>query len=208
MRETRIILDHIGKYFGDRPLFTNLCAEISGGQCVAITGHNGSGKSTLLKIVAGLLRPSAGQVRFFGPDPNRQLTASERLACTGMAAPDMAMYTALTGVENILFWAKVRGSGCTPAQARECCRRVGLYQAADQQVQSYSTGMRQRLKLAVLVALRPSVWLLDEPSSNLDAQGRAMVGELIVKAVDGGAAVLIATNEAEESGYACAQIAL
>ncbi|HWR44738.1 ABC transporter ATP-binding protein [Sporomusa sp.] len=204
MRDIKIVLDNVGKRFGDKVLFENISAGFNAGQCLAVTGKNGSGKSTLLKIVAGLVRPSAGQVRFGG----KELSVSERLACTGLVSPDMAMYVALTGVENILFWTKVSGVACAAADAAAFCCQAGLGSAGGDLVQTYSTGMRQRLKLAVLTAISPPVWLLDEPSSNLDAGGKAFVRELIETAIRKKVAVLLATNELEEAGYASGKIEL
>lgn len=208
MRQTmEIYLENIGKRFGGRILFENINVRFRAGQCLAVTGRNGSGKSTLLKIVAGLLRPSAGQVRFLDTQ-GAVLSKEQQLACIGMVAPDMAMYTALTGIENILFWTKVRGVSCTPAEAEVFCQEAGLGRAGLAPVQTYSTGMRQRLKLAVGKSLEPCVWLLDEPSSNLDTDGKAYVQELMAEALRNQAVILLATNEPEEARYATDKIEL
>ena len=209
MEEIQIVVENVGKHFGGRWLFEHISAGISAGQCLAITGHNGSGKSTLLKIVAGLIRPSQGRVQFFCNSSGRELDLNERLGCIGLVAPDMTMYTALTGIENILFWTKVRGIVCSPDEATAFCQQTGLARSvARQQVQTYSTGMRQRLKLAVLIAINPAVWLLDEPSTNLDKDGKALVGEMVTAAVRRKAVVLLATNEPEEAGYASTTVEL
>ncbi|WP_371372322.1 ATP-binding cassette domain-containing protein [Sporomusa aerivorans] len=203
----RIFLKNISKSFGGRLLFSNITAGCEPGQCLAITGHNGSGKSTLLKIIAGLLRPSSGQITFFNAS-GQELSVGERQHCIGMVAPDLAMYSALTGMENILFWTNMRGTMLTLAQAERLCSEAGLGGAGRKQVQTYSTGMRQRLKLAVTKALKPAVWLLDEPYSNLDAAGKAYVRELIAGAINNDAVVLLATNEPEEARYAGGKIEL
>ena len=209
MKEMHIVVENVGKRFGDRWLFEHINAGILPGQCLGITGHNGSGKSTLLKIVAGLIRPTQGRVRFFSNDSGREINLKEGLTGIGLVAPDMSMYTALTGVENILFWTKVRGIAYSPGEAADFCLQLGLDRiAAGQQVQTYSTGMRQRLKLAVLVAINPAIWLLDEPSTNLDNNGKALVGELVASAVRRKAVVLLATNEPEEAGYASTTVEL
>ena len=209
MIKMHIVVENVGKRFGDRWLFEHINVKILPGQCLGITGHNGSGKSTLLKIVAGLIRPSQGRVRFFSNDSHQEINLKEGLAGIGLVAPDMSMYTALTGLENILFWTKVRGISYSPGEAANFCLQLGLDRiAAGQQVQTYSTGMRQRLKLAVLAAINPAIWLLDEPSTNLDNNGKALVGELVASAVRRKAAVLLATNELEEAGYASTTVEL
>lgn len=201
----RIIMDNISKTFSERLLFSNVCGEAVSGQCLTVTGCNGSGKSTLLKIVAGLVKPSIGQVRLtIDNEPSPQ----EQISYMGFVSPDAAMYAALTGIENILFWTKVRSVACSKSEAEKFCRQMGLGGAGYEPVATYSTGMRQRLKLAVIKAINPPVWLLDEPSSNLDASGRGLVKELIIEAISQNAAVILATNEVEEARYGKSTIEL
>lgn len=201
----KIIIDDVGKRFGAKQLFAHVSAQVSGGQCLAVTGCNGSGKSTLLKIIAGLVRPSSGQIVFALDDG---AVVAERMAYTGMVAPDVAMYAALTGIENIRFWTKLRGGLCSHAEAVSFCRQVGLGDAGNELAANYSTGMRQRLKLAVLQAVNPPVWLLDEPSSNLDAAGKGLVNRLIAAALSQNTLVVLATNEVEEAAYGTCSLTL
>ncbi|WP_425059904.1 Linearmycin resistance ATP-binding protein LnrL [Sporomusa carbonis] len=201
----RIVIDNIGKSFGERLLFSNISAEVASRQCLAVTGCNGSGKSTLLKIIAGLVRPSTGRIGF---TLDNTFSPKERINYTGFVSPDVAMYAALTGIENIIFWTKVRGVACSKSESEKLCCQVGLGRAGGDPVSTYSTGMRQRLKLAVIKAMNPPVWLLDEPSSNLDVSGRTIVKELIADAVGQNACVILATNEVEEALYANSKIEL
>lgn len=201
----RIVLDKVGKRYGDKLLFSDISAEISERQCVAVTGCNGSGKSTLLKIIAGLIRPSSGYICF---SSDNTLDSGQRRDYAGLVSPDMAMYSALSGVENIVFWAKMRRIACSQAEAAELCRQFGLGEAGRERVNTYSTGMCQRLKLAVIKVINPPVWLLDEPSSNLDDNGKILVKELIESAMKQNAAVILATNEKEEVLYASSKIKL
>lgn len=203
--DSKIVIDNISKSFGQRQLFSNINAQVAGGQCLSVTGCNGSGKSTLLKIIAGLIRPSSGQVRL---TLGNSSSPKEKIPYTGFVSPDMAMYAALTGIENIIFWTKVRGVSCSTAEAEAFCRQVGLGKAGGDMAATYSTGMRQRLKLAVIEAISPPVWLLDEPSSNLDVSGRSIVKELIAGAVRRKSVVILATNEVEEALYGTSTIRL
>ena len=203
--ESRIVVDNIGKSFGERLLFSNVFAEIASGQCLAVTGCNGSGKSTFLKIIAGLVRPTAGQVKLV---IDNRICPKERIHYIGIVSPEVSMYAALTGVENIIFWTKMRGVPCSKAEAENFCRQMGLGKSGWDLVATYSTGMRQRLKLAVIKAVNPPVWLLDEPSSNLDDSGRELVKELIFAAVSQKVAVILATNESEEALYGKSTVTL
>ncbi len=202
---SRIVIHNIGKRFGERLLFSNVCAEATSGQCLVVTGCNGSGKSTLLKIIAGLVRPSTGQVRL---TLDNMPSPKEIFFYTGLVSPEVAMYAALTGIENIIFWTKVRGVPCSKSEAAYFCCQMGLGKGSCDLVATYSTGMRQRLKLAVIKAINPPIWLLDEPSSNLDGSGRSIVKELIADAVRQNIAVILATNESEEALYGKSTIEL
>lgn len=201
----RVSLENISKSFDGKLLFDNINAELIAGQCLAVTGSNGSGKSTLLKIVAGLIRPSTGKVSCNWPGLAEYQNYQQ---FTGLISPEAAMYSALTAVENVLFWTKVRGLSCSEAQASEWCHYVGLAGSDREAVKHFSTGMRQRLKLAVMLAINPRLWLLDEPSANLDENGKELVETIIGRAVVHGAAVMLATNESREVGYASSKISL
>jgi len=206
--QQRVIVELTGitKKYGRRQLFSNITQRIGSGECLAVTGRNGSGKSTLLKIIAGVTRPSAGTVKVY--IDGREIAAHERIACFGMVSPEISLYSAMTGYENLQFIAKACGVKITSERALECFHTVGLTGRCDDMVSTYSTGMRQRLKFAILAALNPPVWLLDEPSSNLDEGGKKIVAKLVTDALSQQAAVFIATNESEEADYAGQKIAL
>jgi len=192
----------VRKKFGSRVLFEALTVTVHSGQCLAVTGSNGSGKSTLLKIIAGLDMATTGTVQFFVD--GRKLEVEERMACLGLVSPEIIFYGAMTGRENIIFFTRVRGVTCCAKQVEECCQRVGLTAYEDHLVDTYSTGMRQRLKFALMLATKPLLWLLDEPSSNLDADGKTLVSQMIVQALAEQVAVIIGTNEpweAQHAGY-------
>jgi len=193
---------NVSKNFGSRILFAALTVTVNSGQCLAITGPNGSGKSTLLKLIAGLGKATTGTIQILVN--GRELDVEERMACLGLVSPEIIFYGDMTGRENIVFFTRVRGLTCCAEQVEECFETVGLTAYKDNLVHTYSTGMRQRLKFAVMLATKPLLWLLDEPSSNLDADGKTLVNKMIVKALAGQAIVIIGTNEpweAQHAGY-------
>lgn len=206
MQEVVVELIRVSKKYGRRQLFADINQRIGPGECVGITGPNGSGKSTLIKIIAGLLRPSAGivQVQMDG----KVMDAEKRMACFGLISPELLFYQAMTGYENLQFLVRARGLALADDQLLNCLETVGLSGRQQERVGTYSTGMRQRLKFAVLEALRPPVWLLDEPASNLDEEGKKLVKRLVDNALAQQAAVVIATNDLEEVRYAGQKIAL
>jgi len=169
--------------YGRRVLFSELSAEVAPGQCLVVTGANGAGKSTLLKIIAGLTRPETGTVDFADP--------------FGYAAPDVHLYGELTGRENLAFLARLRG---VPADTDSLLRSVGLPpKRGGDLVSAYSSGMRQRLKLASSLLGEPPLLLWDEPTATLDASGRASADELITKHRARGGLAVVATNDAAEA---------
>lgn len=196
----------VSKSFTKRELFTGLTAKAGPGQCLAVTGKNGSGKSTLLKIIAGILRPTAGAVVLRAD--GRELRGEERMMYTGMVSPEIVMYDNLTGRENLRLISGMRGLGLSAAETEKHLNTVGLAGCGNNPVHTYSTGMKQRLKMALLLAVNPGLWLLDEPSSNLDADGKAVVSRLVQTALDQRATVILATNEAAEVGHATVAISL
>lgn len=194
------------KKYASRVLFTGISFSLKAGECLAFTGPNGSGKSTLLKIIAGIIRPSGGSLKFNYDGVHRD--AEERLSFLGMVAPEMQLYELLSGMENLIYLAGSREVAVTPAQAAAFCDSAGLGEKGSELVKTYSTGMRQRLKLALLMAVDTPVWLLDEPSSNLDRAGRQIVFEAISQGLAEGRTIILATNDEAEAAYAHKTIAL
>jgi heme exporter protein A len=205
-RSVVVELVDITKKYGRRQLFSNISGRVGPGECLAVTGSNGSGKSTLLKVVAGLVRPSAGRVAITAG--GHAVSDDERLTYIGMVSPELILYNAMTGYENLRFLTRARGLNLGAEDMLKAIDAVGLAGRHNDLVSTYSTGMRQRLKFAVITAISPPVWLLDEPSSNLDADGKRMVADLISQALERRAAVVLATNEAEEARHAGQKIAL
>ncbi|MCE5284625.1 MAG: ABC transporter ATP-binding protein [Pelosinus sp.] len=199
-----IELYDVGKRYGRKELFQGITKVIQPGQCIAVTGSNGSGKSTLLKLIAGITRPTAGTIRLIWQE--RILDNEQRLQFLGLLSPELVFYNNLTGIENLLFFAKGRGVICTSQQAKAAIAKVGLQ--TDNFLGTYSTGMKQRLKLALIQMISPPLWLLDEPSSNLDKAGKTLVETCIKGALHSGATVIIATNESWEAKYASDKISL
>jgi heme exporter protein A len=161
----------------------------------AITGANGSGKSTLLRILAGLLRPSHGASTL--TVHGRAIAPLERRAHVGYASPDLHFYEELTAGENMAFAAEARGVADPVGVAHRALDHVGLEARAADRVAAFSSGMKQRLRLAFALMHDPAVLLLDEPGSHLDDDGRAALAEIVAGA-RGRRLIVIATNDERE----------
>jgi heme exporter protein A len=195
---TELILDCVTKRFGARTVFANVCAEVRQGEALVVTGHNGSGKSTLLGLIAGLGRPDSGSITF--RSHGAAVTAAARRTALGLVAPDLTLYSELTALENLEFFARVRGLRWDPSEGAQLLERVGLAARGRDPVGTYSSGMRVRLKYAAALQPRPALLLLDEPTVMLDTGGVEVVERVIAEQRERGILVL-ATNDPQESRH-------
>lgn len=172
-----------------------LAFAFEGPGVVAVTGPNGSGKSTLLRILAGLLRPTSGTCTIHWD--GRELGNPERRRAVGLAAPELEFYEEFSGMENLCFAGECRRLADPAEAARAALDRVGLSNRARDRVAAYSSGMKQRLRLAFALLHQPVLLLLDEPSGHLDEAGHAAVCTLVRRHAEHGLVVL-ATNDPRE----------
>jgi heme exporter protein A len=194
-----LALTNICKYYSATLLFKDISFELNPGEVLGVTGWNGSGKSTLLRIVAGLVRPSAGKVEMFCN--NEPIPKESRRRFLGMVAPSLALYDELTALENMEFFCKVRGISYDRNDCIEILERVGLIDRSRKMCRNFSSGMKQRLKLVQAILHKPPLLLLDEPGSNLDSKGIKIVEDIISQQRQFGITV-IASNEKREVDYA------
>ena len=198
MPNTLLSAERLDKSFSGPPLFSGLSLRIDRG-LLGVAGRNGSGKTTLLKILAGLMRPSAGTVRI--ERDGQVLTGSDRRLAVGWAGPDLGLYGELTGYENLRFFRIVAGSAADPASVRGRLAEVGLpEEAMGRPVEEYSTGMKQRLRIAFATLFDPPVLLLDEPMAGLDTEGREVVQRAVARARERGAVILASNDERDLHG--------
>lgn len=164
------------------------------GRLSALVGHNGAGKTTLIKLMLGLIRPDRGSIRVLDEDPAAGEFSARRLL--GYLPENVAFNAALTGRETLSFYARLKH--IKPSKAWGLLDRVGLIDAADRRVGTYSKGMRQRLGLAQALLGQPRVLLLDEPTTGLDPALRQTFYEILGELRDDGATVLISSHALNE----------
>ena len=172
-----------------------LAFAFEGPGIVAVTGPNGSGKSTLLRILAGLLRPTSGSSSIHWD--GRELGARERRRAIGLAAPELEFYEEFSGMENLTFAGECRRLPDPVESARAALDLVGLGRRARDRVAAYSSGMKQRLRLAFALLHSPPLLLLDEPGGHLDDAGQNAVTQVVRRHAERGLVVL-ATNDPRE----------
>jgi heme exporter protein A len=172
---------------GGREVFSGLDFEAASGEAVAVVGRNGSGKTSLLRLIAGLLIPAGGTIILDGGDAD--MTLPEQ--CHYLGHRD-ALKPALSVAENLAFWADFLGG--ERRDAAESLVTVGLDHAAHLPAAFLSAGQRRRLSLARLLTVRRPVWLLDEPTTALDAAGQEMFAGLMRQHLEHGGIIIAATH--------------
>ena len=197
-----VAMDHVVRFrsavslLGRFPALAGVDLDVARGEIVLLQGPNGAGKTTLLRACAGLVPVSGGEAVVLGHD----LTTDRRTVRrrVGLLGHRTFLYDDLTVAENVRFWA--RASGATAEDAEQAMARLGLVgRLAGIAVGRLSAGQRRRTAVAVLVARRPELWLLDEPHAGLDAAGRDVVDALVREAVGAGATALVASHELERA---------
>lgn len=185
MSEAWAELDALGVDLGGRTILDGLTARIQG-RCIGLLGPNGAGKTTLLNTLLGFLRPSRGRASLFGHDVARDAHAVRGL--TGYMPERDSFIAGMTGVRFVRFMAELSGLAPQDAldRAHEALFSVGLGEARYRNIESYSAGMKQLVKLAQAIAHTPRLLLLDEPTNGLDASGRERMLGLIRELRDEG----------------------
>ena len=174
-----IELRGIAKFFGHRCIFKSVDLVVARGTVTLLVGPNGAGKSTLMRLMAGLIRPSAGSCECHA--------AEGRVAYLGHAT---FIYPGLTALENLAFWRNVQGVRLAEADLMALLERVGLERYAHERAGIFSRGMAQRLNLARALLVEPELLLLDEPGTGLDSRAAVMLREEIVRARQRGAGLV------------------
>jgi ABC-2 type transport system ATP-binding protein len=193
-----IDVEGVSKSFGETKALAGVDMSVPTGVVEGLLGPNGAGKTTLVRILATLLAPDAGRVRISGVDVRTDPNTVRSLI--GLAGQYAAVDERLTGRENLVMVGRLYRLGAKLAKVRadESLERLGLVEAADRPVKTYSGGMRRRLDLGASLVGRPRVLILDEPTTGLDPRTRLDMWSFIRDLVAEGATVLLTTQYLEE----------
>ncbi len=183
-------MHNAGRMFGSTVALRNVSERFEAGSVVLVEGANGSGKSTLLALLSTSLRPTTGRVEWppLGAEPE------QARAHVGWLGHDALVYPDLSGFEN-LHWA-AQLYGLAPATVEATAARLGIGAFGRRPVRTMSRGQRQRIALARAVFHRPSLLLLDEPTTGLDREGVALLLRVVREEAEGGAIVVVIAHEA------------
>lgn len=184
--------------YGARRVMSGVSLQLHDGETLVVAGSNGSGKSSLLRVLCGLQQPSNGSVTYHFQ--GKRFQPDQALWLVGWVAPDLQLYRELTALENLAFFAEVRGLSRTRDQLIALLDEVGLGGRGDDLLSTFSSGMAYRLRYAYALLHAPPVLLLDEPTVTLDERGAALVDRVITQQRERGLTV-IATNDPRELRY-------
>jgi ABC-type multidrug transport system ATPase subunit len=201
----QIQLTAASKRFNQEWIFSNLDFSFMYGQHYALVGNNGSGKSTLLQIIAGYIGLTKGQINWVNR-AGENIDSSNIFKHISIAAPYLELVEEFTALEQIAFHQQFKSIQST-ILPHEILEKIGLSKAADKQIRNFSSGMKQRLKLALAIFDQAPILLLDEPCSNLDQEGIQTYHELM-QAHAMHKLIIVASNEPQEYQFCTQQLAL
>jgi heme exporter protein A len=192
MPDQTLEVENLHLWRGERHVLRGVQFTLARGACLEVRGANGSGKTTLLRTLCGLIYPEEGRVLWNGENVRRDLPAFHAaLAYLGHEPP---LKSDLTARENLHYWIGIRRR-VEAEELTAALTRVGALPFCERHVRTLSAGQRRRVALAGIALLAVPLWLLDEPVTNLDAEGRELVADLISEQLTRGGMVVAAVHQ-------------
>jgi len=198
----------LSKSFGTLRAVDNVSFAVHAGELYGLLGPNGAGKTTTLSIIAGLLRPDAGEVIMDGVRLKDDPPRARRYL--GVVPQELAIYEELSARENLEFWGRLAGLSAREARIRaaELLEALALADRAREPVKTFSGGMKRRVNLGCALLHRPRLLLLDEPTVGIDPQARASLLGFVRGLQRDGTAILYTTHYLEEAETLCQRIGI
>lgn len=188
----RLSVVDVARHYGRRKALSHVTFDCDAGQIVGLLGPNGAGKSTLLNILATLLAPSRGSVKY---GEQKATQGAEVRALIGMLGHDLFLYPELTARENLTFFAHLYGLAGVPGVVSRALDRAGLSERGDDLVSGFSRGMRQRVALERALLHDPKLILLDEPFTGLDQSSTKALVDRLKERQHAGCLIVLATHD-------------
>lgn len=197
-RRPALVVENLTVRYGDLVAVDGLSFSAHAGEITAVLGPNGAGKTTTIEICEGLRRPNSGSVRVLDLDPIRQHAALVRQM--GVMLQDGGIYPSARPIDTLRQYCGLYAvKGTAPADPEEILALVGLAERRTTPWRRLSGGEKQRLSLGLALAARPRIIFLDEPTSGVDVNGRAVIRQIVRRLADDGVAVIMATHELDEA---------
>ena len=191
----RIRASGLTKHFGHRTVVKNTALSVRPGEVVTIFGPNGAGKTTLIRMLATLLRPTSGALEIEGTDA--LANPSDVRRALGVVIHEHLAYPTFSPYENLIFFGQMYGVAQLEHRATTLLTEVGLQRFIHEPLHIFSRGMTQRFMIARALLHHPSVLLLDEPFSGLDASAKQFVLERIAQERQKGTGIVVTTHNTE-----------
>lgn len=195
MNNLKLEIKDLTKFFTNKLIFRKINFSVESGSSVVITGKNGSGKSTLLKIISGIISKSSGERNLFLN--GEKIKEEDYYQYLGYISPYLILYDEFTLIENLTFAANIRGIKLDKEITEQNIETFGLTKRKNDLIKTYSSGMKQRAKYLFALVHNPLLICIDEPTSNLDEEGKNKVYDLINE-LRKDRIVILATNEKNE----------
>jgi len=199
-------MNSVSRLFGNHRAIDNLSFRLASGEIVGLLGHNGAGKTTTVRMLAGLLKPDAGQIEVMGINPQVDGVAVRRQL--GVSTETPAVDDRLTGQQGLELFGAMHGVDADelPRRVHDLLEKFGLLDAAHRKVGGYSKGMRQRLALARAILHDPKLLLLDEPTSGLDPVAAREVLEQLQAWRGEGRSIVLCTHDLRHAQSVCDRV--
>jgi heme exporter protein A len=188
--------EDIRKTFGHFTALGGITLNVPRGEFLTLFGRNGAGKTTFLKIAATLVRPTHGKLRIDGIDIREEPENARRRI--GFLSHNTYLYRDLSPTENLRFFGRLYGMEDSEQRIQELLDRVGLRRRATDPIRAFSRGLHQRLGLARVMLHDPSLILLDEPYTGLDANAVAILDQMLDEAISAGKTIILTTHDLEQ----------
>jgi ABC-2 type transport system ATP-binding protein len=196
------------KHYGELRAVDGVSFAVAEGETYGLLGPNGAGKTTTISMIAGLLRPDAGEVEVLGVPLTPR--SSEAKSAIGLVPQDLAIYPDLSARENLRFFGRLYGLGRDRLNRRidEVLEVTGLADRAGDRADTFSGGMKRRLNIGIGLLHEPKLLILDEPTVGVDPQSRNAILESVEQLATAGMAVLYTTHYMEEAERLCDRLAI
>lgn len=201
-------IKNLTKKYGDKVAVDNLSLTVETGQICAFIGHNGAGKTTTLKAIAGILNFEQGEIKIDGIDVKSNPMEAKRILAYLPDNPDL--YDYLTGIEYLNFIANIFKLSAEERKQKieQYAKRIGIYEALQNQISSYSHGMKQKLALVSALIHSPRLLLLDEPFVGLDPISSHEMKLIMQEMAKAGATIFYSTHVLDVAEKICDQVAI
>ncbi|OCA86624.1 ABC transporter ATP-binding protein [Pradoshia sp. D12] len=206
MRNTVLEVKSISKQIAGSDILKNISFEIEEGEIFGLIGPNGAGKTTLIRVICGLMKKNAGQIRIMNHEVGTSFV--DAIKHVGAIIENPAFYDYLTGWQNLELYANLY-SNISSDRIEEVVELVNLTERIDDKVHTYSLGMKQRLGVAQAILHKPKILILDEPTNGLDPEGmRDLRNHLLYLAKEENISILISTHLLSEVEMLCDRIGI